>query len=395
MITIPTLNQLYTSILNDLQTQYGVSISLVGRVFLRAQAAVQAGKLKLFYLAVGNLQKNIFPDTADSESIGGTLERFGRIKLGRNPFPATAGQYELTVTGTIGGILPASTQFKSDDDSLNPGLIYILDNAVTLTATSQTIIVRALTTGLEGKLNLLDTLSPTAPIALVNSGPGSAYVSTETVTPLAAETIENYRTAILNSFRLEAQGGAATDYRLWSQDAQGVERVYPYAKTGIQGEIDLYVEATIADSIDGKGTPTAQILSDVEDVVNFSPDTTLPVNENGRRPLQVMVNYYPVTIKTIVITITGYQGLTAPIQATLLAAIQSTVDAIRPFVAAADVLADKNDILDTNKLIGSIIGAKPGAVFTSVSFTVNAVSLSTYTFNNGNIPYLNTTIIYN
>jgi hypothetical protein len=33
MIVIPTLNQLYTSILNDLQTEYGVTISLVGRVF--------------------------------------------------------------------------------------------------------------------------------------------------------------------------------------------------------------------------------------------------------------------------------------------------------------------------------------------------------------------------
>ena len=36
-----------------------------------------------------------------------------------------------------------------------------------------------------------------------------------------------------------------------------------------------------------------------------------------------------------------------------------------------------------------IITATPGAVFTSVSFTVDGVALSTYNFVAGNIPYLN------
>src|SRR5690349_13978165 len=98
MISIPTTNQLYEDILADLEAEYGQSIPLFGKIFLRAFAGVQAAKLKLLYLSIANLQKNIFIDTADPEASGGTLERFGRIKLGRNPFPATAGQYEIQVT---------------------------------------------------------------------------------------------------------------------------------------------------------------------------------------------------------------------------------------------------------------------------------------------------------
>lgn len=387
MITIPTISQLYNSILNDLQTEYGVTISLFGKVFLRAQAAVGAAKLKLYYLAVANLQQNIFPDTAQSESIGGTLERFGRVKLGRNPFPAQAGKYEVVVTGTIGGVVKSLTTFKSDDSSLHPGFLFILETDYTLTATTGLIQLRALTPGAEAKLNITDTLTSTIPIALVDK---KVTVQTEITEPLAAEDIEDYRQAILDSFRLEPQGGAATDYRLWASDAQGVQQVYPYAKTGATAEINLFVEATIVDSTDGKGTPSASLLSDVEDVIEFSPDISLPINERGRRPLGVFqVHYLPVTIKQIDLEIPNFIGLTPAIQASLLTALTNTINLMRPFVDACDVLSSKNDIIDVNKIIASIVNQQPGASFTIPVIKVNSVPVSTFTFTEGNIPYLN------
>lgn len=386
MANIPTFNQLNTAILSDLEAQYGITISLFGKVFLRALAAVQAGKLKILYLVLGNLQKNVWVDTADAEEIGGTLQRFGRIKLGRNPFPPVAGQYTVVVTGSIGAVIPSETTFKSDDDSTSPGFIYVLDNAYTLTSITDSITVRALTAGIESKLNILDKLTATAPIALVNS---SVSVYTIIVNPLAAEDLEDYRTKTNQSFRLEPQGGAATDYRLWAQDAQGVERVYPYAKSGTPSAVDLYVEATVADSTDGKGTPTGTILTDVETVVNFNPDITLPVLERGRRPLQVKVFYLPITPKNIDITITGFVNLTVPIQTKINSALASLINNIRPFIDSSDDLDNKNDILDTNNIIGTIVSASPGAVFTSVTFTVAGVSTLSYQFLLGNIPYNN------
>ncbi len=222
MTTIPTIKKLFTGIIADLETKFGVTISTFGKVFLRALAGVQAAKLHLYYLGIGNVQKNIFVDTADPESIGGTLERFGRVKINRNPFPAIAAQYAVRLNGTIGAVIPAASTFKSDDDSLHPAMLFILDNEFTLLTGTDIITLRALTSGTISGLNIGDTLTSTSPIALVNSG---VEITGCPVQPLDAENIEQYRQQVINSYRLSPQGGSAVDYRLWSQDAAGVANV--------------------------------------------------------------------------------------------------------------------------------------------------------------------------
>lgn len=386
MTTIPTLSQLYTSVLADIQTSYGGTIPVFGKNFLRAIAGVQAGKLYLLYLVLGNLQKNIFVDTADPEAMGGTLERFGRVKLNRNPFPARQGQYFIQVTGSIGAVISSSQTFKSDDDSSNPGIIFILDNSVTLTTTSFQILVRCLTPGLDGKLEIGDTLTMTSPVANVDAG---AVVNSAFIEPSAAETTEEYRATALEAYRLEPQGGAASDYRLWSKDAQGVEQSYAYAKSGAPGEVNLYVEATIADSIDGKGTPSASLLDDVQGVVDFDPDTTKPLEERGRRPLTAIVNYLPVVPLDVDIDIADFVDSTAEKQAAIEDAIRDAISFVRPFVAGADVLADRNDKLSVNDIISLILQAVPGSEFGDVTLEVDGTPQSSYQFSDGYIPYLN------
>jgi uncharacterized phage protein gp47/JayE len=386
MITIPTISQLRTAILADLTSQFG-TISPFGKSFLRGIAYVQAARLKLYYLAIANLQKNIFIDTADPEALGGTLERFGRVKLNRDPFPAQAATYVIQVTGTVGATIASSTTFKSDDTSLNPGILYILDNSYVLVSATDSITVRALTAGLEGQLNIADTLTSTTPIPNVNS---SASVLSQSIQPLAAEDLETYRTQGLEAYRLEPQGGAAGDYRLWALDAQGVQQTYPFAKSGASGEINLYVEATIADSTDGKGTPSAGTLNDVQNVVELDPDTTKSINDRGRRPLGVFkVNYLPVTPRNVNITITGFVGLTSTIQTDIFNAIKEAIASVRPFVAGADILANRNDVFSKNNVISLILEANPGSIFSSVSLNVGGSAVDTYTFSNGDIPYLN------
>jgi len=49
----------------------------------------------------------------------------------------------------------------------------------------------------------------------------------------------------------------------------------------------LFIEATVVDSTDGKGTPSAALIQDVEDVIEFDPDTTKALEDRGRRPLTV------------------------------------------------------------------------------------------------------------
>lgn len=385
MITIPTLKQIYDDTISAIESEFSITIPSFGKNVFRSLSSVQSAKLKLYYLLLAKVQKNIFVDTAEPVSMGGTLERFGIVKLGRSPFPAVAGEYSVTVTGTLGATIPAQTTFKSDDSSSNPGYLFILDNEFTLTGTTDTITLRALTAGQISELSISDTLTATAPIANVNK---VGTISAISIEPLDAESIETYRQRAIEAYRSEPQGGAVTDYRLWASDAQGVANSYPYAKEGDDGIISLFVEATIADSTDGKGTPSAAILSDVEAVVELDPDTTLPINERGRRPLGVFqVNYLPITVVDVDITITG-GSYTANQKTAITAAITEGVDAIRPFIAGADVLANRNDVLNSNKVVFMIQSTVPSVIFTSVTLEFDTVALSTYTFLNGEIPYL-------
>lgn len=385
---IPTTAELYNDIRNDLETRLSITIPVFGRVFLNALAMVQAGKLKLFYLALANVKKNIFVDTADPESIGGTLERFGRVALNRSRRAAVQGQYTVSVTGTINAVIAAGTLFKADDTSSAPGITYQLDTEQTLTTSPFSITLRALTAGPDGQLAVGNTLTSISPLLNIND---QVSVSAETVLPAAEETIENYREEILRSFQLEPQGGAATDYRLWADDVQAVRFVFPFATSGQCGQVDLFIEANRADSTDNKGTPSAATITAVTNVVDFDPDTTRPQNERGRRPVNVTVNYLAITPLDVDITVTSPVNIDAATQTNIQTALTSFIDDIRPFVAAADLVANQNDTLSINGIITTIQNALSGnQTFGGVTVTVGGVAMTTSRqFFNGDIPVLN------
>jgi len=371
MANIPTVAQLYAAIIADLEAELSITISPFGRSYLRARAMVQAARIWLLYLQIGNVQKNIFVDTAEED----VVIRFGLVKLGRLPFPATQGQYLVQVIGTTGAVIPASTQFKSNDDSLSPGRLFVLDADFVLNGINQ-ITLRALDPGSVSRLNAYDQLTPTAPIALVNS---IGIVISETIEPQAAENIEDYRQKVIDAFRLEPQGGAAADYRLWSNEVQGVVQSYPYAAPGLTYEVNLYIESDEPD-----GVPSVQDLQNVQDNIEL-PTADRP----ARKPITVIVNYLPVTPRSIDIEITGFVGIDSGIATLIYAAIESRLAEIRPFVDSIDVLADRNDYFDINSIISIILEARPGSVFGAVTMDVDTVPMTSITFTNGDIPDLN------
>jgi uncharacterized phage protein gp47/JayE len=369
-MNIPTAQQLYTAILADLEAELNITIPAFGRSYLKAKAMVQAGRLWLLYLVMAAIQKNIFVDTCDEE----TLIRFGRVKLGRDPFPATQAQYTALVTGTTGSVIAASTTFKANDDSQSPGKLFVLDTEFILDGTN-IITLRALEAGTDSQLNVVDKLTATAPIALVGS---EVVVQSEVIQPQAAEDIEDYRENVIIAFRLEPQGGSPADYRLWSVEVQGIIQAYPFAKSGATSEINLFIES---DEPDGVPTPTD--LQNVEDSIE------LPTDERpARKPITAIVNYLPITPKDIAITITDFVDLTPEKEVLIDSAIESLLSDIRPFVGAIDVVADKNDYLDLNLIISTILAAVPGSIFNEISMTVDGAPTTSITFTDGNIPTL-------
>jgi len=260
-----------------------------------------------------------------------------------------------------------------------------LDLAYTLVSTVDSITVRCLTGGEGGKLNNADTLTSTTPIALVSS---NTVVLTEAVQPIDQENISDYRNAVILAFRLEPKGGSDADYILWSLDASGVATVYPYAKSGESSAVIVYVEAKLGDSIDGKGTPTVTIMNNVEDVINFNPDITLSLPDRGRRPTDVRLYINPITIRNIVINIASFNGLTGQIITDITNALTQYISTIRPFIAGANVLANKNDFLNSNGIVQTISNTEPGSTYGAVTFTVDGVPVVDFTFLNGDIPWV-------
>lgn len=377
MITIAEIKE---QLSNDLRNRLGISDDKLKKV-LDAMASVLAAQIKLTYLAINDAQRNLYPDTADTAENGGSLDRLGRIYLNRDIRPATASVYNIEVTGEAGSTLRAGLTFKSNDDALNAGKLFVLDSEYTLNGTNDTVEIRSLGGGLDFELDNSNELTITEPVIGVEK---TVFVESVITEPVEAETVEEYRTAILNAIQLEPQGGSKADYRIWANDAAGVRSVYPYVKDGEGGTVQIYVEAAGANPV-----PTQTILDDVEDVINFSPDNTKPLSERSRKPLQANLEVLPIQLVDVEINITGLLTDTPAIRAAIESNVIDYLTNVRPFVDGADLTRNKNDILYAARLQGVVTDVlEADNFFNDFTMLIDGVTQTSFIFSRENIPNL-------
>lgn len=386
MNPIPSIQQLNESIAQDLRYRLNLTEDQLRKV-ISAFSAVSAAQFKIMYLYLSDIQDNIFPDTADLAVNGGELERLGQIYLNRNPNPATAGVFTVSLTGVAGSVIRAGLTFKSNDTSKNPGQLFISDSEYILTGTDDLIEIRSLGGGTDWDLDAGNDLTITEPVIGVD---GTVTVFAVLEQPRASENIEDYRQAVLDAIQLEPQGGAKTDYIIWSKDAQGVRKVYPSVSESNAGVVKIYVEATEEDSVDGYGTPSAELLEDVAGVVEFDPDETKPLYERGRRPIQAVVEVESIILVPVDIIITGLNQNTTSIQAAIESNLKEYIKTVRPFIDGADLARNKNDILYAARLSSVVTDVlETSNFFTDFVMKVNGVPVTANLFSGSNIPYLN------
>ena len=198
MRTIPSIEDLKLALENDFKSKLNLSSSDLKYV-LDAFDSVLAAQFKLVYLYLSDIQSNIFPDTADTELNGGTLERLGRIYINRNPKPATSGVFNLNVTGTNGAVLRNGLTFKSNENALNSSKMYVLDSEYILTGTDDIIEVRSLGGGSEYDLNVGDELTITEPVLGVEN---ILTVDEVLEQPRNSEDLDVYRQNIIDAIQL-------------------------------------------------------------------------------------------------------------------------------------------------------------------------------------------------
>lgn len=385
MKNIPTLQQLFTAIESDFKSQLNMDDVQI-KMVVNSMSAVLSGQFKLVYLFLSDIQDNLFPDTADTFENGGQLNRLGAIYLNRQPKPATNGKYIFRVTGVPGSKLRNSITFKSNDDSRSPGKLFILESDYFLNGLDDIIEVRSLESGRASIIDVGNELTITEPVIGVEP---TVQVESVIELPVESETVESYRKKIIDAIQLEPQGGAKTDYRLWSQDAQGVEQVYPYVKENNAGTVQVFVEATEIDSTDGYGTPTAFLLNATRDVIIMDPDDTKPINERGRKPMQTILEVLPITLKPVDVIIFGLQQNNLDIEELLRTNLKLFLKSIRPFIDGADLLKNKNDFLYAGKVQGVISDSLGGGnFFNDVKVFVDGQEINSFQFALSNIPYL-------
>lgn len=393
MKPIPTIQNLTSNITNDFKNKLNLLSDYLKKV-LNVFSLVLAGQFHLAYLYLRDVQDNIFPDTATTLENGGTLERLGDIYLNRSMFPDLIGVFKVSVTGVAGSVLRANLTFKSNEGSLNPGQVYVLDSEYTCSGTADEVEIRSIGAGVGFNLAIGNNLTITEPVIGVDK---TVSVTEVSIQPKAGETIELYREAILTAIQLEPQGGSRADYIQWATDAQGVRKVYPYVRDGQPSIVDVYVEATLVDSINQpgigqQGVPSNAIMygaGGVEDVLNYDPDITKPDYERGRRPAQSFLEVQAISLVPVDITITGLNESTTAIQDTIKVSINDLLYNVRPFIAGADLRRNKNDILYYGKIQSVVTESLTnGNFFNVLTLEVDGNVEVSYEFSLGNIPYL-------
>jgi len=384
-MSVPSTKELYESVARDLKNKLNLTDDDLRKTF-EAFAGVLSAQLKLLYLRLDDIQENLFPDTATTSENGGELERIGQIYLGRGPNPATAGTFQIQLFGEAGSVVRTGLTFKSNDNSKNPGNLYITDGEYVLTGNNDFVEVRSINGGVDYDLNIGDELTITEPVIGVEQ---TVEVTSIIEQPKAPEDIEVYRQLILDAIQLEPQGGAKTDYRIWSSDAQGVRKVYPYVKDGAAGVVQIYVEATEEDSTDGNGTPTEQLLNSVENVIEFDPDETKPLNERGRRPIQAIIEVLSVTTIPVDVDITNLEDDSTSVRTSIESNLKEYLRTVRPYIDGADLSRNKNDILYAARLQSVVTDVLQSSnFFTDFSMKVSGVASSSVEFSRADIPYL-------
>jgi len=398
-LTTLTTKEISENIVAQMEASFNQTIPLLPKSFLRVLAKVLAAVFVLLYKYGGFMFLQIFVQSASANdtTVNGVvlnpLTEWGRLIGVGDPVAATNAELliDITVENQVGS-LPSGSQLVNSDN----GVTYITIGAVLLNAATVQANIRAVSdqtggggAGAIGNLNPADIVSFANPLANVAR---DAVVDSQVTTGADAEATEVYRQRVIDRFQKRPQGGALSDYEIWGEEVAGIVNVYPYTSDD-PGQVDVYVEATVASSGDPDGIPTSAQLQAVLD--------SIELDENGlasRRPANALAN-------TIAITRVGFDSTVSDLAVDNLAAVQASIEtAITEFFLDAEPFIDgltvppRQDRITRAALIGlveDIVSAENGT-FTTVTFTPTTVagSLEIYILQQGEKAKLATPVTF-
>ena len=257
----PTLAELVTRAISDIQTRVTGASTLLRRSVLRVLAKVQAGANHLLYGYLDYIAKGIFITTADEKQL-----RDHGIEWGIDREEAVKADGNIEGTGTTGVIIPSGTELQSVD-----GIKYQSTEDVTITAGVFTMPIEAQIEGADGNQE--------PGVALIFVSPPSGVDANTTIDSDGLnngediEDVEDWRSRILARKRNQPQGGSEYDYEAWMLQVSGVSRAWVFPLYNGPGTVGCAfvrdAESPIVPSITEIATVRSYIISHTDPVTGL------------------------------------------------------------------------------------------------------------------------------
>lgn len=307
-----TIEEVQQLLIRSFKHDFNTRLRILPKSFIKILCKVFAGVFIVVYKLVGWYFLQMFPETADWKEVtilGVRLRPL--VKLGvlfgvGEPLAGVQWRGIITIDVlTQGSVLYSGAQLKSNVT----GKLYIVEETKTLLQQKETVSVVCTEIGMAGNLEQNDTLNFVNPYGFIKT---EAVVFDVVRVGLDNETEISYRNRVINRFRLQPQGGALADYRIWASEVPGVLNVYPYNDKEQPGGVLLYVSGisdVYADRIPDKG-----LLKKVGEACTYDPET----GRATRKPLTAMLdpkndgsysNVKPVSVAVFDVVITGVSGI--------------------------------------------------------------------------------------
>jgi hypothetical protein len=309
-----SIDEIKTLITGGLQQAFNNKLRILPKSFISILSTILAAIYIVLFKQIGWMFLQIYPETAYFGEINilgiriRPLIKWGVLWGVGEPRRGTQWQGTITVNViAINTVLNTGTQLKSD----LTGKIYIVDKTKQLQNNIETADLICTSIGTIGNLETGDKLYFVEPLGNVKK---ETEVATVLKVAIDNETEADYRYRVVNRWRVQPQGGALADYRIWGMEVPGVLNVYPYNDDDSPNGVILYVSGNPAVYPDR--IPSEALLIAVGKSCTYNPENGIA----NRKPMtaaldpqndETYTNIKPVTIRIFDIYIEGLIGISA------------------------------------------------------------------------------------
>ena len=226
----PTTNEIRDTLIANIEARLGQDVPILPKAVWRVLAAAIAGVIIILYKFGSYQFLQMFPQTADEDS----LARWGDL-VGIIRSPAEAARIEIQCTGEDGRVILTSSRIINN----TTGITYLVDADATIVGGVATTTMVATSTGSVGNVSDGKVLSFVTPLPGVDNN----VTVTDTIdVGLDIENLEVYRGRVVDRFRKIPQGGAFADYEAWALEVPTIINAYPYSGD-LEGTVEVFSES--------------------------------------------------------------------------------------------------------------------------------------------------------